>query len=213
MVAIFFVTFPASFNGEAGTAVQNSFSPSPTPCHQSFPREQESRFTTLLDDLEEDMETSAFHSLEVASVAKLVVLKFEKPSKIPHFHKFVSFEVSIQEPKFPKSELKFPITSVNSSNLGENLHALQHWWRWSRTWWNYKDPKNTNFVALVLWICKTSNIIWALALQRLSATAEWSAFILHLSHWYTIMHYPFQRLHIISSRWTPRSQQKWDRWG
>ena len=30
------------------------------------------------------------------------------------------------ETNFSKSELKFPITNVNSSNLGENLHTWQH---------------------------------------------------------------------------------------
>ena len=62
-----------------------------------------------------------------SSVARWVDLKFEKPSKIPHFHRFVSFDISIQEPKFAKSELEFPITSVNSSNLGENPLTWQHW--------------------------------------------------------------------------------------
>ena len=31
---------------------------------------------------------------------------------------FYPFEISIQEPKFHKSELKFPKSSMNSSNLG-----------------------------------------------------------------------------------------------
>ena len=61
-----------------------------------------------------------------SSLDMWVALKFKKPSNIPHFHKFVSFEILVQEPKFPKSELKCPITSVNSSNLGENLQTWQH---------------------------------------------------------------------------------------
>ena len=72
-----------------------------------------------------------------SSVARWVALKFEKPTKIPHFHKFVSLEISIQEPKFPKSELKFPINkreflesggkSPYLATLRESLIPLYVW--------------------------------------------------------------------------------------
>ena len=44
----------------------------------------------------------------IASVARRVVLKFEKPSKIPHFHKFVSFDISIQRAKIPQIQAEIP---------------------------------------------------------------------------------------------------------
>ena len=42
------------------------------------------------------------------SVARWVVLKFEKPSKIPHFHKFVSFGNFSLRAKIPQIQTEFP---------------------------------------------------------------------------------------------------------
>ena len=89
-------------------------------------------------------------------VARWVVLKLEKPSKIPHFHIFISFENLIEKPKFHKSKLKFPITTVNSSNLGQNLHTWQHCISVSPAIWGLKKFPSiitiiqSNYTAVIL---------------------------------------------------------------
>ena len=62
----------------------------------------------------------------ISSAARWVTLKLEKPSKIPHIYMYLFLLKFKFKTNFSKSELKFPITNVNSSNLRENFHTWQH---------------------------------------------------------------------------------------